>query len=675
MNEGWSTARVITLLLLAAVLFASWHVLRSLDRQQADVRANTERVEALAEKIEEARQVLARLEGKSEVVVRYAPGAPPEDGAGEPATPPGGAAAPLSEDGKDALGRPLAPSAGFELYPPLGSPEIPGRTVARRPESIPALGGTYQDGQTSEPDKINYYLTNDGLASRIDRYVHERLFTINPDDPQELWPELAVAWETSEDKLAYRFHLRKGVEFSDGSPFDADDVVFTYEAMMDPAVEAEHLRPSFDLVESVRKLDRYTVEVRMRKRYWKALRQFGYNLRLLPNEFFEREIPRRAAALGRKDASATPGEPGFAAAFNAFARDMPPGTGPYAWREGESWVTNQHLTLFPFSGAWLRELNPDHYRVENLRWRIIKDDVARQEEFRKGTLDTLVVDHDAWYDRLRNDPTILEIANHFIYDHIGLLYSFLAFNCRRPPFDDPAVRRAVAHLVDRETILRDLHRGHGQIAVCPTKPIYREYSRDLEPRRFDAGRAAEILAAAGWKDSDGDGLLDKGGRPLEFSFSVPQARTFFRTVTTLLQEACQKAGIRVNANPKEWSLFLEDFYKRNFDLVCLVHSANDPWIDPYEMFHSSQAGERAGNFSGWIHPEVDRLVEAMQEEFDDAKRAEMFHRLNRLFDEEVPFFLLVHSEVGVLVNKRIRGAKVRPTGIQTFDVWIEPKDW
>jgi peptide/nickel transport system substrate-binding protein len=289
-------------------------------------------------------------------------------------------------------------------------------------------------------------------------------------------------------------------------------------------------------------------------------------------------------------------------------------------------------------------------------------------------LDVLVIDHNSWEDRLSKDPTITSIANHYSYDHIGLLFSYLSFNCRRFPFDDVRVRRAVAHLMDRGTILKELERGHGSIATCPTKPIYPEYSHDIVPRAFDPELAKKILSEAGWKDSDGDGFLDKDGRMLEFTFVVPSGRTFFVTVTTLLQEACRGVGIRCKSEPKEWSLFIDDFYNRNFDLVCLYASAADPWIDLYEEYHSSQVGPRAGNDPGWKNEEVDQLLAKMREEFDDEKRAEMFHRFNHIYHDEVPKLLLVHGEVAVIQNKRIRGAKIRPTGLQPHDLWIAPED-
>ena len=685
MNEGWTTSRVITVFLLGLILVTGWWILMSLDRQQ-------EKIIEVGRRLDQIKTIQLRIDGPQKIVVEHtgnfmpvplplsggaSPGTAPRDG--QTGTSPS-ATAPQNTttvqrapgDGKDEIGRPRRPTPGFTMEPAPGV-EIPGRTIARNPDVVPPLGGTYVHCYTSEPDKINHYLTNDGLCSRYDRLVHQRLFTINPDDPQILWPELAVAWETSDDQLSYRFHLRRGVSFSDGSPFAADDVLFSYNTAMDDDVQAEHIRSSFDDVESVRAIDPFTVEVRMRRKYWKALRQFGYTLRMLPREYYEREIPKMAEKHGITSYSVRPKEPGFGEIFNKFTRDIAPGTGAYMWREGESWVSTQHFTLYPFLDSWVRRLNPDFYRIEKIKVRFVKDRIAQHEEFRKGTIDVLVVGHDKWDDTLSKDPTITDIANHYEYDHLGLMYSLMIFNCRQFPFDDVNVRRAMAHLMDRQAILDNIEKGRGQIAVCPTKPVYREYSHDIEPRLYDPALARKILQEAGWKDTDGDGILDRNGRALEFKFSVPSGRTFYTTISNMLEESCRSVGIRCSPDPKGWALFMEEIDNLSFNIISLYFSASDPWKDPYEEFHSSQAGPRAGNYAGWANADVDRLLEAMRAEFDDDKRAEMFHQLNHHFHDEVPWLLLMHSKVGVLLNKRIRGAKIRPTGLQDFDMWIDPE--
>ena len=199
-----------------------------------------------------------------------------------------------------------------------------------------------------------------------------------------------------------------------------------------------------------------------------------------------------------------------------------------------------------------------------------KDDVAKNEEFRKQGVDVMTCDHDNWADNLSKDPVIAKIAVHHTYDHTGLGYSFIAWNCRKAPFDDARVRRAMTMLTDRKTILEQLERGQGTIAVCLSKRIYPEYSNDIEPWPFDIEAARKLLADAGWKDTNGDGILDRDGKDFEFEFKYPTPRRFYVRVGALLRDACKRVGIRMTEAPLEWSVFYQQFKDRQWEAVCLL---------------------------------------------------------------------------------------------------------
>ena len=192
---------------------------------------------------------------------------------------------------------------------------------------------------------------------------------------------------------------------------------------------------------------------------------------------------------------------------------------------------------------------------------------------------------------------------------------------------------------------------------------------------FDLDKARALLAEAGWEDTDGDGVLDKDGVPFEFVLKVPSGRTFYTRVGGLIEDACKKVGIRMTTRPIEWATFYRDYFeKHEFDAAVLVNSWSDPWIDNYEAYHSSQDRPMGQNVHGWHNARADELLEKMREEFDRVKRNVMFHEFNKLFYEEQPETLLVHGLVGVLVNKRFEGIKVRPSGMQNFDFWVKPEN-
>lgn len=530
----------------------------------------------------------------------------------------------------------------------------------------------YVNRRPTSPTTMNFYATSQGETTTITSYVLGRLLAVDPDAPPAVVPALATSWEVSDDGLSYTFRLRRGVQFADGRPFTSADVLFSFDVMRDPSVNADHLRNEFVDVESVEAADPHTVVVRYRKRYWKGLYTVGYTLRILNKAWYEEQIPLWAERLRIFPWSTHPGEAGFGAIFNSI-RVPCPGTGPY-YLERDGDFTPDHIDLAQNPFYYGIQVHPDRYNLSRLRWLFIRDPIHAFEAFRKQEFDVTVVEHDHWEDQLRVDPTIQSIARYFKYDHTGLHCSKIVWNCRRPPFDDPRVRVAMAHLTDRQWILDQVERGNGTIAVCNSKRSYDTYSNDLQARPFDVSRAIELLAEAGWKDTDGDGVLDRDGNRFEFALATPSGYPFYLRVGGMLQDACKNAGVLMTLRPLEWSTFIDGLYKGLFDATCLYNSWSDPWVDNFETYHSSQDVEAGGNISGWHNAETDRLLAAMREEFDPEKRREMFHRFNRLFYDEQPETLLVHGLVGVLQNKRFENARIRPTGLQIFDLWVKPEN-
>ncbi|MDG1480607.1 MAG: ABC transporter substrate-binding protein [Myxococcota bacterium] len=548
---------------------------------------------------------------------------------------------------------------------------IPGAPITLNQKPKPQ-NDTYINRRGSPPSSLNYYATNEGDANTVTKYILGRLIEIDPDAPPAVIPSLATSWEVSDDKLKYTYHLRKGVLFADGRPFTAADVKFSFDVMRDPEVNAEHMRSSFDDVISMTTPDDYTVVVEYSKQYWPGLYSIGYGLRVLNKGWVQEAIPRFAEKLEIDEFSPEPGKPGFGAVFNKI-RVPGPGTGPYYYPNDE-FSPDIPVELVQNPLTWQTQVRPTWWNLRKLKWVYISDPVAAFEEFRKEKFDITVVDFQPWDDEYSKDTTITDIASYHEYDHMGLGFSFIEWNARQPPFDDARVRQAMTHLTNREWILEEVERGRGQVASFPSKPVYATYSHDISAHEFNLDKARELLTEAGWTDTDGDGVLDKDGQRFEFEFKVGSTRRFYTQVTESLKDAAAKVGIRMSVRTLEWSTFIQDFYERRFDAVCLYNSFGDPWIDPYDSYHSSQDIPRGGNSAGWHNDRVDTLLTDMRQEFDETKRNEMFHEFNAIFHEEQPQTLLVHGIVGVLVHKRFKGVKVRPTGMRIHEFWVEPED-
>ncbi len=525
----------------------------------------------------------------------------------------------------------------------------------------------YVNRRPSPPGTLNYYASNEGDTATITKYVLGRLLKLDADNPPAVLPGLATSWEVSEDKLTYTYHLRKGVQHADGRPFTSEDVQFTFDVLRDPEVQADMHRSSFDDVVELSTPDAYTVVVRYAKPYWKGIYTVGYQLRILNKGWYEEMIPEYARKLDIAEYATEPGKPGFGEVFNKI-RIPSPSTGPYYY-VGEDYDPDAvELRQNPFS--WQTQTSPTYYNFRKLRWVFISDKIAAFEAFRKEAFDITVVDFNHWDDELSKDPLIGELANYVEYSHTGTGFSYIALNVREPPFDDPKVRKAMSHLVDRSWVYEEIERSRGHLGVCPLKWEYDSYNHELEPDLFDPDKARALLAEAGWTDSDGDGVLDKDGQRFEFELKLGSQRRFYTQVANQLQDGTKQVGIRMSVRTLEWSTFIEDLYARRFDAVSLYSSFADPWIDPYEDWHSSQDVPQAGNHVGWHSPELDKLLEDMRSNFDEESRNKQMQEFCEMFHAEPPLLVLQHGEVGVLVHKRIREAKVRPTGMQIHEMWV-----
>lgn len=533
-------------------------------------------------------------------------------------------------------------------------------------------GDHFVNRGTQPPGSLNRFTTNEGDARRIAMYVLDSLMALDDDDPSQVRPSLAIEWSVSDDKLTYTYRLRKGVLFADGRPFTSADVKFSFDVMRDPQVKADHLRSMFEDVAALEAPDPHTIVVTYRKKYWAGLYRVGLSLLVLNKAWYEDMMPTFAERYGVESFSATPGTPGFADVFNKIKFPCP-GTGPYYFPGDryEPGTKGVELVQNPF--YWGIQVHPELHNLEKQRWIYIQDQVAAFEEFRKGTFDVSVVDHAQWQDELKDDPTINRIAEHHTYDHMGLGHSAITWNNRKPPFDDLRVRRAMVHLTDRAWMLKEIERGEGNIAVANSKRIYPTYG-DLEPLPYDPEKAKALLAEAGWADTDGDGVLDKGGKPFEWELKVGSPRPIYTQTAGLLEDACKKVGIRMTLRTLEWATFVQDYYDRNFDAAMLYHSYGDPFIDNYDTYHSSQDIPNGGNAPGWHNAEADELLEEMRETFDRDARIAKFHRFNEIFQQEQPRTLLLEARVGVLVNKRFEGVEIKPVGLRPDRFWVKPEN-
>jgi peptide/nickel transport system substrate-binding protein len=509
-----------------------------------------------------------------------------------------------------------------------------------QPAFAPAqMGGTLRGNLNGEPQTLNPLTYKDLYAAIINEHVFESLIDRDP-DTFEFQGVLADRWEVSLDGLTITFHLDGRARFSDGTPVTADDVVFTYETITNPKVDARSIASYLEDCKGCEKVDERTVRFIWKKPYFLSLETSS--ITVLPKHVYQFKDPN---------------------AFNEI-NDLLVGSGPYVLKKG-SWKTGQHIILERNEGYWRR---PPAF--DRIVYRFILEEQASVQALLAGELDELAVSPE-WWVKLRDRQDVRERFQMLRYSTPGNGYSYIGWNNSRPPFTDARVRLALTHLVWRDQILKYMLYGIGSVATGPFWPLSPQTDPAIKPWPFDREAARRLLKEAGWEDRNGDGWLENAeGKRFEFEFSSAAGNQQTRDMVRIIGEEFRRMGIDMHIRLYEWSVFTVKLDNRDFDAIMLAWGGGGVEEDPYQIWDSSQIANRGSNFIGFRNPEADRLIETARMTLDQAKRNELFHQFQRILHREQPYTFMFDRESLRLVSRLVKGVRVHKLGLQWREWWI-----
>ncbi|OGP88885.1 MAG: hypothetical protein A2156_02490 [Deltaproteobacteria bacterium RBG_16_48_10] len=463
---------------------------------------------------------------------------------------------------------------------------------------------------------LNPILAQDSASSEINSFVFNGLIKYDR-NLQHFVGELAESWEIKEGpEPEITFFLRRGVFWHDGTAFTAEDVKFTYDKIMDEKTNTVR-RSDYELVKKAEVLDPHTFKVTYSQPFSPGLGTWGMGV-----------IPKHLLEKG--DINTSP--------FNR----KPVGTGPFRFVE---WETDEKIVV---------EANPKYFHgrpyLDRILYRIIPDSSLSEMELLTRGIDYYGVSP-FQYRRMKETPFLN------VYSQPSLGYTYIGYNLQNPLFQDKRVRQALTSSINREEIVQYVLYGLGTVANGPFPPQMWYCNPHVKPLPYDPAKARQLLAEAGWRDTDGDGILDKEGKPFRFKLITNSGNDTRRDVGVLAQRAFKELGIDVKLELYEWSVFLKNFINPKAFDACILGWGLSPDPDDYQIWHSSQI-EKGFNFVSYRNPEVDRLWEEGRREYDVEKRKVIYWRINELMAEDQPYtFLFVPLAIAALQKKFVLAEK------------------
>ena len=450
------------------------------------------------------------------------------------------------------------------------------------------------------------------------------------DEKMNIQPWLAESWQVSDDHLTWTFKIRDGVKFSNGTPLTAEAVKNSIE------------------------------------------RAFAKNTRAAT--FFEYEsITADGQNLIIQTKNPLPGMPGYLAdplfiivdttaePARDFSKDGPICTGPYMV---ESFVKERAVM----------KKNPNYYAevpFETVEIPSIDDPNTRAMALQAGDVDVAV-------NIAAGDIEVFKGNDKFVIDEIPSLRVVLARMNQNPDriLADPNVRAAFISGCDRETYNEVLLKGTFLPGKAPVPPsLDYGFNQLTDPNAYNPERAKTLLAESGWADTDGDGILDKDGRPLQLDFVVYNSRAELPLYAEAVQADLKKLGFDIKINTVDYNLIDNMGIKGEYDLlISNITTANtgDPEIFLTWYWKTNVDGSNPQNGSGYSNPEYDAKLEQLNSEFDQNNRRQLIIELQQILLNDAASIFFGYPQTNIINSKRVAGVKMYPSDYYWITNLIRP---
>ena len=492
----------------------------------------------------------------------------------------------------------------------------------------------------------------------------------------------ADEWIDIQEQTVFTYYLRDEAAWSDGSPFTSRDLEFGYSVINNPFVDGESIRIYFQDLTECTPLGPRTVRMRYRQQYFKAF-EFTAGLGMLspPWHLFERFFAEEGKTLTME--RLTPDEEEqtqqvsvhgqqFGKFFNTDPRynERPLGTGPYTVGD---WQRSEKVEVIRNENYWDDE---DRGYLDRIIFKFIPDNVTTLQALRAGEIDFFYrMEAEQYFEDLKGPPDWFQ-DRYVKAAWYSPGFGYIGWNMLRPKFQDRRVRLAFKLLFDVEEFVEKKIYGEAVIVSGSQYYFGPGYDPTLQPIGYDPEAAADLLADAGWVDTDNDGVLDKDGEPFEFEYLLPPGSTSGKEQAEIIQRNLKQAGIQMSVREFEWASFIEKLRSKDFD-ACRLGWAQPLESDPYQIWHGSQAGadKRGSNHVSFSDPLADELIEMLRLTLDEEKRKRIHWSFQRILDREQPYMFLYTPKDFGAYHQRFQGVKwyaLRPG----FDLreWYVPKD-
>lgn len=489
---------------------------------------------------------------------------------------------------------------------------------------IPVVGGDYSEGIIGQPMYVNPVLAAGNEAdSDVAQLVYSGLFKHGNNG--EIVPDLAEGYEISKDGLNYTVHIKKDVKWHDGEPFSLDDVIFTIQAIQDPAFKSP-LRQNWQGV-GMEQIDDRTIRFTLPSPYAYFLNNLTVGI--IPKHVWETVAPTNFSL----------------AEYNL----RPIGTGPYQVSDFEKDSGGMILSLKLLANANYYSQKP---YISTITFQFYPDEDSMIEDYNnKKIFGVSSVSPEKLGDiKSSRSANVVSVSLP--------RYFAVFFNQQKSKvFADKDVRKAFSMAVNRQDMVSKVFGGQGKEIFSPIPPGNFGATDDLKKYEFDVAKAEKTLDDAGWKKGD-DGFRAKSGQALEFTLVTTDWPQLVDTANILKSE-WEAVGAKVNVDSESVGDINQNFIRpREYEAFLFGQSWPTAEPDLYSFWQSSQTKDPGLNLALYSSSDADKILASLREESDPGKRLELYKKFQQIVAEDIPAIFLYSPNFIYVVNKKVQGINI-----------------
>ncbi|WP_433738662.1 ABC transporter substrate-binding protein [Pseudomonas putida] len=454
-------------------------------------------------------------------------------------------------------------------------------------------------------------------------------------------PGLATSWDISEDGLKYTFHLRPGVKFhttkyfTPTRDFNADDVLFTFNRMLDPQQPFRKAYPTEFPYFNGMSLNKNIAKVEKTGPLTVVM-----TLNSVDAAFIQNIAMSFAAILSAEyaDKLLAEGKP-------SDINQKPIGTGPFVFK---SYQKDSNIRYTGNKHYW----DPSRVKLDNLIFAINTDASVRVQKLKANECQITLHPRPADVTALKNDPKLQLIEKP------GFNLGYIAYNVRHKPFDQLEVRQALDMAVNKQSILNAVYQGAGQLAVNAMPPTQWSYDETIKDAAYNPEKAKELLKAAGVKEGT---EITLWAMPVQRPYN-PNAKL----MAEMLQADWAKIGLKVKIVSYEWGEYIKRTKNGEHDISLIGWTGDNG--DPDNWLGTLYSCDAIGgnNYSMWCDPAYDKLIKQAKVVTDREQRTELYKQAQQYLKQQVPITPVAHSTVNQPLSAKVEGFKVSPFGRNVF---------